>query len=157
MAAMSINRVVLTGNLTRDPEIRVLPSGKHVCHLRLACNRVRRDEAGAWQERPGFFDVSVFGAQAESVRRFCRKGRAIGVDGRLEWREWETPEKQRRQAVSVVAHSIEFLGRPEAPASGAPAGETDVAEPTEAVAPAEESGETVEETDAAPAGDALVF
>ena len=107
---MSINRVVLIGNLTRDPELRVMPSGKTVCHMRLACNRVRRDEEGGWQERPGFFDVSVFGPQAENVSKFCRKGRAIGVDGRLEWREWDAQDGTKRQAVEVIADSVQFLG-----------------------------------------------
>jgi single-strand DNA-binding protein len=158
---MPINRVVLIGNLTRDPELRSMPSGKNVCHLRLACNRVRRDETGNWQDRPGFFDVSVFGPQAENVQRFCKKGRAIGVDGHLEWREWETPDQHKRQAVSIVAHTIEFLGRPPEPRPAAtPGGEGEVAE-----AGSTDDGETPEaagteaatEAEAAPAGDALVF
>ena len=113
---MPINRVVLIGNLTRDPDLRVLPSGTPVCHLRVACNRLRRREEGAWEERPNFFDVTVFGTQAENVTRFVRKGRPIGIDGRLEWREWETPDQQKRQAVNIVADSVQFLGRPDAPA-----------------------------------------
>src|ERR1700693_1372387 len=100
---MSINRIVLIGNLTRDPEVRVLPSGKTVCHLRVACNRIRRDEDGGWEERPNFFDVSVFGTQADAVKRYLSKGRPVGIDGRLEWREWETPDQQKRQAVNIVA------------------------------------------------------
>jgi len=133
---MSINRVVLVGNLTRDPELRVLPSGKTVCHLRVACNRVRRDEDGGWEERPNFFDVSVFGAQGENVTRFLRKGRPVGIDGRLEWREWETPEQQKRQAVNIVAESVQFLGRPEATPAAAPetAGESPEDGPDEAEA-----------------------
>ncbi len=119
---MSINRVILIGNLTRDPESRELPSGTTVCHLRVACNRVRRDEDGGWVERPNFFDVSVFGPQAESAQQYLHKGRPVGIDGRLEWREWETPDQQRRQAVNIVAETVQFLGRP-SPSSAEPAGD----------------------------------
>jgi len=153
---MSINRVVLIGNLTRDPELRQMPSGKPVCNLRLACNRVRRDEAGGWQERPGFFDVSVFGPQAENVERFCRKGRAVAVDGRLEWREWETPDQHKRQAVSIVANTIEFLGRPDGPAGDVPAGDSGAASENDVIE-TEVPGEEPAETETAPVDDALVF
>jgi single-strand DNA-binding protein len=122
MSNFSINRVVLVGRLTRDPELRALPSGVSVCSLRLACNSSRRDLEGNYQERPNFFDVSVYGASAESLSRYTRKGSRIAVDGRLEWREWETAEQQRRQAVSVVGDTIQFLdapgGRAEAGARG---------------------------------------
>jgi single-strand DNA-binding protein len=82
-----------------------------VCSLRIACNSSRRDSDGTPSERPNYFDVSAFGASAESVCRFTRKGSRVGIDGRLEWREWETPEQQRRQAVSVVADVVQFLDR----------------------------------------------
>ena len=95
MSNFSINRVVLVGRLTRDPELRALPSGISVCSLRVACNSSRRDDEGNYQERPNFFDVSVFGASAESVSRYMRKGSRVAVDGRLEWREWETAEISR--------------------------------------------------------------
>jgi single-strand DNA-binding protein len=112
MSHFSINRVVLVGRLTRDPELRALPSGTSVCSLRIACNSSRRDTEGDYQERPNFFDVSVYGASAESVSRYTRKGSRVGVDGRLEWREWETAEQHKRQAVSVVADTVQFLDRP---------------------------------------------
>ncbi len=112
MSYFSINRVVLVGRLTRDPELRALPSGASVCSLRVACNSSRRDPEGNYQERPNFFDVSVYGASAENVSRFVRKGSRVGVDGRLEWREWETADQQRRQAVSVVGDTIQFLDTP---------------------------------------------
>jgi single-strand DNA-binding protein len=108
----SINRVVLVGRLTREPELRALPSGASVCSLRLACNAIKREADGSYGERPAFFDVSVYGAQAESVSRFMSKGRQVAVDGRLDWREWETAEGQRRQAVSVVADTVQFLDAP---------------------------------------------
>lgn len=126
MSYSSINRVVLVGRLTRDPELRALPSGPSVCSLRIACNSSRRDADGEFQEKPNFFDVSAFGATAESVSTYMRKGSRIAVDGRLEWREWETNEEQRRQAVSVVADAIQFLDGPGGGASGRPDGADDL-------------------------------
>src|ERR1700730_6053585 len=99
----AINRVVLIGRMTRDPELRALPSGTSVCSLRIACNSSRRDPEGEFTERPNYFDVSVCGAPAESVANYMRKGSRVAIDGRLEWREWETAAEQRRQAVSIVA------------------------------------------------------
>jgi single-strand DNA-binding protein len=107
----SINRVVLVGRLTRDPELRALPSGTGVCGLRIACNSSRRDADGEFTERPNYFDVSIYGASAESVNRYMRKGSRVGIDGRLEWREWESGD-QKRQAVSVVADTVQFLDSP---------------------------------------------
>lgn len=108
----SINRVVLVGRLTRDPELRALPSGTSVCNLRLACNSFRKDPGGELSERPNYFDVSVYGAPAESVSRYMHRGSRVGVDGRLEWREWETAEHEHRQAVSIVADTVQFLDSP---------------------------------------------
>lgn len=111
MSYSNINRVVLVGRLTKDPELHELPSGQNVCDLRVACNGSRRNPEGGYHERPHYFDVSVFGAQAENVSRYLVKGSAIAVDGRLEWRAWETAEQQKRQAVKIVAESIQFLDR----------------------------------------------
>jgi single-strand DNA-binding protein len=112
MSYFTINRVVLIGRLTRDPELRALPSGTSVCGLRIACNSARRDADGEFTERPNYFDVSVYGAHGESVSRYMRRGSRVAVDGRLDWREWETAEQERRQAVSVVADTVQFLDRP---------------------------------------------
>jgi len=112
MSYFSINRVVLVGRLTRDPELRALPSGVSVSSLRVACNSSKRDTDGSYTERPNYFDVSVFGASAESVSRYIRKGSRVALDGRLEWREWETADQQKRQAVSVVADTVQFLDAP---------------------------------------------
>ncbi len=109
----TINRVVLVGRLTRDPELRALPSGTSVCNLRLACNATHRDAAsGERTERPNYFDVSVYGGPGESVGTYMRKGSRVAIDGRLSWREWETSDEQRRQAVSIVADTVQFLDRP---------------------------------------------
>jgi len=108
----TINRVVLIGRLTRDPELRSTPSGTSVCGLRIACNSSHREPSGDYVERPNYFDVSVFGGPAESVADHMRKGSRVAIDGRLAWREWETSDEQRRQAVSVIADTVQFLDRP---------------------------------------------
>jgi single-strand DNA-binding protein len=88
-----------------------------VCALRLACNSSRRDSDGEYQERANYFDVSVFGPRGESVERYMRKGGRIAIDGHLEWREWETADQERRQAVEVVADAVLFLDASSARAS----------------------------------------
>jgi single-strand DNA-binding protein len=111
VAATNINRVVMTGNLTRDPELRNLPSGMSVCSLRIACNTRRKNNStGEWEDKPNYFDVTVWGAQGDNCARFLSKGRPIALDGRLEWREWETQDGQKRQAVDIIADSVQFLG-----------------------------------------------
>lgn len=116
MARSNINRVVLTGNLTADPDLRSLPSGAVVCKLRLACTTLRKDAAsGDWIEKPNYFDVVAWGAQGENCARFLTKGRGVAIDGRLEWREWEAEGGIKRQAVEIVADAVQFLGSPDAP------------------------------------------
>ena len=111
MAATNINRVVLTGNLTRDPELRSTASGMSVCSLRIASNTRRKNQAtGEWEDKPNFFDVTVWGAQGENCARFLAKGRPVAIDGRLEWREWETQDGNKRQAVDIIADAVQFLG-----------------------------------------------
>jgi single-strand DNA-binding protein len=109
MSYSNINRVVLVGRLTSDPELRALPSGSTVCSLRLACNTTRKNSAGDYTEKPNFFTVSVFGSSGESVHRYMSRGRRVAIDGRLDWREWESPEGGKRQAVDIVAESVQFL------------------------------------------------
>jgi single-strand DNA-binding protein len=110
MAATNINRVVLTGNLTRDPELRNTPSGTSVCSLRLAVNTSRKDASGQWVDKPNYFDITVWGRQGENVAQYVSKGRPIAVDGRLEWREYTDKDGNNRQAVEIVADSVQFLG-----------------------------------------------
>ena len=111
VAATNINRVVLTGNLTFDPELRSLASGSSVCKLRIASNTRRKDGAsGEWVDKPNFFDVTVWGAQGENCARYLAKGRPVAIDGRLEWREWQDKEGNKRQSVEIVADSVQFLG-----------------------------------------------
>lgn len=111
MAATNINRVILTGNLTRDPDMRSTPGGLNICSLRLAVNTRRKDgQSGQWVDEPNYFDITVFGAQGENCARFLSKGRPVAIDGRLKWREWTDQNSgQKRQAVEVIADSVQFL------------------------------------------------
>ncbi|HYN51039.1 MAG TPA: single-stranded DNA-binding protein [Thermoleophilaceae bacterium] len=119
MAASNINRVILTGNLTRDPELRSLPSGTSVCNLRVATNTRRKDgSSGEWVDKPNYFDVTVWGAQGENCAQYLSKGRPIAVDGRLEWREWQDKEGNKRQSVDIIADSVQFLGSREGGENG---------------------------------------
>src|SRR2546423_978551 len=107
--AANINRVVLVGNLTKDPELRHTPSGMAVCSLRLAVNTRRKDAAsGEWTEKPNYFDVTVWGNQGENCAQYLSKGRPVAVDGRLEWREWDAQDGTKRQAVVAVNRAREM-------------------------------------------------
>jgi single-strand DNA-binding protein len=119
MAATNINRVIITGNLTADPELRSLPSGTSVCKLRVACNTRRKDNStGEWVDKPNYFDVTVWGAQGENCARYLSKGRPVAVDGRLEWREWEDKEGNKRQGIDIIADAVQFLSSPRDDAGG---------------------------------------
>lgn len=107
----SINRVTLVGNLTRDPELRHTPGGTAVCKLRIAVNTRQKDgSTGEWGEKPNYFDVTVWGTQGESCAQYLSKGRQVGVDGRLDWREWDAQDGTKRQAVEIIADAVQFLG-----------------------------------------------
>jgi single-strand DNA-binding protein len=111
LAGTNINRVTITGNLTRDPELRSLPSGTSVCKLRVAVNSRRKDSAsGEWVDKPNYFDVTVWGAQGENCANYLYKGRPVAVDGRLDWREWEAQDGSKRQSIEIIADSVQFLG-----------------------------------------------
>jgi single-strand DNA-binding protein len=110
VAASNVNVVVITGNLTRDPELRHTGGGTAVCELRVAVNS-RRKEGQEWVDKPNYFDVTVWGAQGENCANYLSKGRPVAVEGRLDWREWEAKDGSgKRQAVSIVANSVQFLG-----------------------------------------------
>ena len=113
MATSNINRVIITGNLTADPDLRSLPSGTSVCKLRVAVNTRRKDNStGEWVDKPNYFDVTVWGAQGENCARYLSKGRPVAIDGRLEWREWESEQGGKRQAIDIIADTVQFLGGP---------------------------------------------
>jgi len=106
----NINRVTITGNLTRDPELRTLQTGNSVCSLRVAVNERRKNtQTGAWEDRPHYFNVTVWGVQGESCGKYLSKGRGVAIDGRLQWREWEQ-DGTKRQMVDIVAENVQFLG-----------------------------------------------
>ena len=107
--AGDINRVTLVGRLTRDPELKHLPSGSAVLEMGLAVNGRKQDASGQWVDKPNFFDVKVFGNQAEMLSQHLGKGRRIGVDGRLDWSSWESQDGGKRSKVEVIAQSVQFL------------------------------------------------
>jgi single-strand DNA-binding protein len=107
--AGDINRVTLVGRLTRDPELKHLPSGTPVLEMGLAVNGRKQDQGGQWVDKPNFFDVKVFGNQAEMLSQHLAKGRRIGVDGRLDWSSWESQDGGKRSKVEVIAQSVQFL------------------------------------------------
>jgi single-strand DNA-binding protein len=111
LAASNVNVVVITGNLTRDPELRHTGGGTAVCELRVAVNSRRKDQSGQWVDKPNYFDVVVFGGQGENCANYLSKGRPVAVEGRLDWREWESKDGSgKRQAVQVIANTVQFLG-----------------------------------------------
>jgi single-strand DNA-binding protein len=118
VAATNINRVVITGNLTRDPELRSTGGGMSICSLRVAVNGRKKDaESGQWVDKPNYFDVTVFGAQGENCAQYLAKGRPVAVEGRLNWREWEAQDGSKRQSVDIIADTVQFLGSRDAPQS----------------------------------------
>ena len=105
----NINSVVLVGNLTKDPELRHTPSGTAVTTLRVAVNdRVKKGEE--WIDAAYYFDVTVWGRTAENCAQYLAKGRPVGVQGKLTWREWDAQDGSKRQSVEIVADNIQFLG-----------------------------------------------
>lgn len=107
---MSINRVVISGNLTRDPELRSTGGGTSVLRLGVAVNdRRKNQQTGEWEDYPNFIDVAVFGARGEALSRFLSKGSKVAIEGKLRWRQWETPQGDKRSAIEVIADEVEFL------------------------------------------------
>jgi single-strand DNA-binding protein len=117
----SLNKVLLIGNLTRDPEVRVMSNGKPVCNFGLALNRSYKNAEGNRKEETTFVDVECFGPRAEAVGRFFTKGRAIFVEGRLKLDQWESKEGEKRSALRVVLDNFEFVdSRQESSGAGKP-------------------------------------
>src|SRR3954452_6765947 len=110
MAGTNINRVVLTGNLTRDPELRSTQGGTSVCSLRIATNSRRKDASGTWVEKPNYFDVTVWGAQGENCAQYLLKGGPVAADGRLDPPEWQDQGGTKRQSIDIIADSVHLLG-----------------------------------------------
>ncbi|MBE0477473.1 MAG: single-stranded DNA-binding protein [Coriobacteriia bacterium] len=110
---MSINRVVVSGNLTRDPELRQTAGGTSVLSLRMAVNDRRKNAStGQWEDAPNYVDVTIFGQRAEALSRFMRKGAKVGIEGKLRWSEWESPAGEKRSKLEIIADEVElFSGR----------------------------------------------
>ncbi len=103
-----MNKVIIKGNLTRDPELRYTPSGTAVCSFGLAINEKWQDHSGEWQERVNFFDVECWKRLAENVSQYMSKGSPVLIDGRLKQDRWEK-DGQKRSKVKIVAQFVEFL------------------------------------------------
>ena len=147
MSAENVNVVVVTGNLTRDPELRALGSGTSLCKLRLAVNGRRKDNQGQWHDKPNYFDVTLWGARGEAAAEHLAKGSPVAVEGRLDWREWEVEGAGKRQTVEIVAEGVQFLGSSKA-SKGASDSEEEpelAAEPESSEAGAEEQPDPEEE------------
>ena len=121
---VSFNKVILIGNLTKDPEIRYTPSGTPVANIRLAVNH-KYKQADELKEEVCYIDVVVFGKQAESCGQYLNKGQSVVVEGRLQERRWETEDGQKRSKHEVVAQSVRFMPKRGEPAG--PAGRTEAA------------------------------
>ena len=106
---MSINKVILTGNLTRDPELRATPTGTPVLSFSVAVNDRRKNPvSGEWEEVPNYIDCNVFGTRAEALAKYLSKGSKVGVDGKLRWSSWEK-DGQKRSKVDVTVDNLELL------------------------------------------------
>jgi len=118
----SVNRVILIGNLGRDPELRYLQSGQAVTSFSVATNDRWTDREGKPQERTEWHRVVVWGKQAENCANYLAKGRSVYIEGRLQTREWEDKEGQKRQTTEIVAQTVQFLGGRDGAGSGPRAG-----------------------------------
>lgn len=124
---MSINKVMATGNLTRDPELRATPAGTQVLHFGMAINdRAKNQQTGEWEDRPNFVDCVIFGARAEAMARILAKGMKVAVEGRLRYSSWQDKEGNRRSKLEVVVDEIDLMSaraaaqRPAQAAASAP-------------------------------------
>lgn len=120
--AASLNRVMLIGNLTRDPELRYVPSGQGVTAFTLAVNRTYLANTGEKKEEVSFIRVVVWGKRAEVCHEYLRKGSPVFVEGRLQSRSWDAPDGTKRSTIEVVAQNVQFLGRGGAKTGQAPEG-----------------------------------
>ncbi len=115
---MYLNKVIIIGNLTRDPEIKALPSGVTVATIGVATNRVWKDKNGAKQEDTQFHNIVVFGAQADNAGRYLKKGQSVMVEGRLQTRSWDAQDGQKKYRTEIVADRVQFGPKGGAPGAG---------------------------------------
>lgn len=108
--ARGFSKVIIVGNITRDPELRTTPSGTQVCGFSVAVNRNYKDNSGEQKENVSFFDCSAWGKSGEIIAQYAKKGSGILVSGRLEQRSWEDKEGQKRSRVEIVVEDFNFVG-----------------------------------------------
>jgi single-strand DNA-binding protein len=134
---MYLNKAIVIGNLTRDPELKALPSGIKVCSFSLATNRVWKDANGARQESTDYHNVVVFGRQAETVSQYMKKGNSMLVEGRMQTRSWDDKNSgEKKYRTEIVADKTQFGPKPSASTGGYTPSESNVKAPT----PAQDSG-----------------
>lgn len=117
---MYINKAMIYGNLTRDPELKSLPSGVQVCEFGVATNRVWKDKNGSRQESTDYHNIVVFGRQAETVKQYLHKGSGVFVEGRIQTRSWDAQDGTKRYRTEIVADRIQFGPKGGATAAAAP-------------------------------------
>ncbi|MFA5059621.1 MAG: single-stranded DNA-binding protein [Candidatus Omnitrophota bacterium] len=135
----SLNKVLLIGNLTRDPELRYTPSGVAVVNLRLAINRKYKDKTGEMKEEVCFITATAWDRQAEVCNQYLQKGRPVFIEGRLQSRSWEGTDGQKKSVIEVRAERIQFLGGKD---TGAPAAGADEEAPADHSSPADSKTES---------------
>jgi single-strand DNA-binding protein len=143
--AASLNKVFLMGNLTRDPELRYVPSGAAVANFTVAVNRPYKDSTGDKKEEVSFVRVVVWGKMAEVCGEYLAKGRPVLVEGRLKSRSWEDQTGQKRSALEVIANTVQFIGSRTAKQQGAPGKEVDSIDLNEEYSGSAESSENFEQ------------
>ena len=112
---MSINRVIISGNLTRDPELRKTAGGLPVLGFGMAVNDRRKNQVtGEWEDYPNFIDCTIFGSRAEGVAKYLAKGAKVAVEGKLRWSTWEK-DGAKRSKIEVIVDELEFMSKTEAP------------------------------------------
>ena len=116
---MYLNKAIIIGNLTRDPEIKALPSGGKVCTFSLATNRYWKDKSGARQEAVDYHNIVVFGRSAETAGQYLKKGSSALVEGRFQTRSWDAPDGQKKYRTEIVADTVQFGSRPGGTGGGA--------------------------------------
>ncbi|WP_428937430.1 single-stranded DNA-binding protein [Fontivita pretiosa] len=148
----SFNRVTLIGNLTRDPQVRHLPSNTTVADFGLAMNRRYRTHSGEEKEEVCFVDCTAFGRQAEVIAQFCKKGRQLFVEGRLKYEQWDDKTQgMRRSKLSVVVENFQFLGARDEVVAGGVGGQKTFADPDQRPS----AGQQQPARSAAPGGDVI--
>lgn len=105
---MYINKAIIYGNLTRDPELKSLPSGAQVCEFGVATNRVWKDKNGSRQESTDYHNIVVFGRQAELIKQYLRKGSGVFLEGRIQTRSWDAQDGTKKYRTEIVADRIQF-------------------------------------------------